>query len=280
MVNTQLFVTLDGPGVGEFGVPIDDLAHALAGLQDAIRLMVEHLGGRRPGPGQPPKWVRDQSRLLLTATRRSSLVAELTLGPSSSDQIPMENLGQRALETLLNWDGREDSSLPEAVEDKIRGMAASLSRDTRIWLGTADDYRKVEIHGRDFVSRSRPGTEEALLHGWLKEVNWNNGTAQLHYYSGSYVRLRFDVEFAQNMIRLATKYVEVRGRGTLNKEGDWTSVQVKHIDGTRSWKEPFDLEAFWNNPNPKVFDPEKVVRASEPFDVDEFIRFIHEGRDI
>ena len=44
--------------------------------------------------------------------------------------------------------------------------------------------------------------------------------------------------------------------------------------------EPFDLEAFLNAPNPRIFDPERVVMASEPFDVDEFVRVIHEGREI
>ena len=44
--------------------------------------------------------------------------------------------------------------------------------------------------------------------------------------------------------------------------------------------ELFDLEAFLNAPNPRIFDPERVVTASEPFDVDEFVRVIHEGRDI
>ncbi len=44
------------------------------------------------------------------------------------------------------------------------------------------------------------------------------------------------------------------------------------------YPEPFDMEVFLNDPNPNVFDPEKVVRASEPFDVDEFIRFIHDAR--
>ncbi len=40
------------------------------------------------------------------------------------------------------------------------------------------------------------------------------------------------------------------------------------------------MEAFLNDPNPKIFDPETVVRASEPFDVDEFLRGIYEGRNV
>ena len=35
-----------------------------------------------------------------------------------------------------------------------------------------------------------------------------------------------------------------------------------------------------NDPNPRVFDPDRMVAASEPFDVDEFVRVIHEGRSV
>lgn len=35
-----------------------------------------------------------------------------------------------------------------------------------------------------------------------------------------------------------------------------------------------------NDPEPKIFDPDRIIPASEPFDVDEFIRTIHEGRDV
>ena len=40
------------------------------------------------------------------------------------------------------------------------------------------------------------------------------------------------------------------------------------------------LTSFLNDPNPKIFDPEKVVTACEPFDVDRFVGIIHEGRDV
>ena len=43
---------------------------------------------------------------------------------------------------------------------------------------------------------------------------------------------------------------------------------------------PFDLESFLNAPDPKLFDPDSVVTASEPFDVEEFLRIIRVGRDV
>ena len=120
----------------------------------------------------------------------------------------------------------------------------------------------------------------ALLRGWLKAVNGDKGTARLYDGSGGYVRLRFDAGLCDDMRRLATEFVEVRGVGRFNPQDEWASVHVGRIDATRSGREPFDLEAVLNDPDPKLFDPDQVVTASEPFDVDEFVRVIHEGRDV
>ena len=83
-----------------------------------------------------------------------------------------------------------------------------------------------------------------------------------------------------DMRRLATEYVEVRGRGRFDKHDRWTTVEVEQVSGTRSWREPFDIDAFLNDPNPKIFDPEKVVTidiSDEAFE--DFQHAIHEGRD-
>ena len=76
----------------------------------------------------------------------------------------------------------------------------------------------------------------------------------------------------QTMRLLATDYVEVRGIGQFDPHGDWKTVLVHQVTATRSHHQPFDLEAFLKDPNPKTFDPDKVITASEPFDVDDFIR--------
>ncbi len=39
------------------------------------------------------------------------------------------------------------------------------------------------------------------------------------------------------------------------------------------------MDEFLNDPNPKIFDPDNLVTASEPFDIDEFVNIIHSGRD-
>ena len=151
---------------------------------------------------------------------------------------------------------------------------------TRTSFERADRQKEVTQINRPYLTfeEVRAG-EAALLYGWLKEVNWHRGIAQLHDYSGSYVRLRFGGEYAQDMLRLATQFVEIRGRGRFSQSGDWTTVGVEEITAARSLGEPFDMEQFLNDPDPKTFDSDNLVTASEPFDVDEFVRNIHAGRD-
>lgn len=280
MTKNSLIVTLDGPDVSEAGVLAEDFERVVAGVRTAMRLMVGYLGGREPGPGQPPAWVRDQSRLRLAPTRPGSYVAEFTHEPPVDTQMRMENLGQKAIAALCDWDGGNESSVPGEVADCLYDMAGSLSGSTRLWFGNSIQARRVQV--------TRPGvgvvalaeSEDALLHGWLREVNWARRTAQLHDYSGDYVALRFGEALADDMLRLATQYVEVRGSGRFDKHDQWTSVEVESVTATGSWREPFDLEAFLNNPNPKIFDADKVVTIDLPDEEWEaFNRVIREGRE-
>ena len=271
----QLCMTFVGPRVSEEGVPVDGLVAALKGIQDAMRLMVGHLGNYREAKGQPPKWVRDQSRLSLTTTRQGSVVAELSLNRQSH----RDGLGLRALDALLEWDGSTDSTLPKTVTSKLNDIPRSLPTGVQVWLGDQENPRRVEVKRTIPGEDVGPGDGAALLYGWLNAVNWDKGTAQLHRYGEGYVPLRFDDTLHDEMRRFATLFVEVRGTGRLNKKDEWASVQVEQIAGIPSMGEPFDLGAFQNNPNPKIFNSDKVIRASEPFDVDEFMRMVRESRD-
>ena len=280
MTNDRLVVTLDGPGIGESGVPLETFTAVLDRIQNAMRLMVGHLGGRQPSPGQPPGWVRDQSRMRLTAARSGSFIAQLTLEPSRDGRTDMFGYGPRALEALLGWDGTEGSTLPPTVTDELQQAASSLPQDVRLWLGDGSDSRKVEIGRIVRADRGASRAGAAVLEGWLKEVNWDRRTAQLHQFDGEYVRLRFDAELNDEMLRMATRYIEVRGRGRFNRNDEWTTVDVEQVRETRSREQPFDLEAFRNHPSPKIFDPEKIV-AIDLTD-EEWVSFdkaIREGRD-
>lgn len=277
----ELHVTFEGPEVGEYGVLLDDLQKTLNGVRRAVTLMVRHLMGVDTSRGRPPNPVREQSSLRLVGTSHGSLVAELSVGMPSNAAGSSQDYGQRALDQIVGWQPENDDSFPEPVADALRAIGTRLSPEVSVvWLGIPSSGRRLEIRRKGRERSVATRSERALLHGWLKQVNWARRTAQLHRYEREYVQLRFDAALDDEMLRLATQYVEVRGRGQFNKDDSWRTVQVEQVNGTRSWRETFDLEAFRNNPNPKIFDPDKVVTASEPFDVDEFLRIIYEGRDV
>lgn len=117
--------------------------------------------------------------------------------------------------------------------------------------------------------------EPALMHGWLVEVDPEGGTAVLSGYRDCRVRLRLTADKVGDALKLKQKFVKVTGHGWIDENDQWIVVVVEEIgppDPQRS------VEEILNDPNPKIFDPDKIVRASEPFDVDDFLRAIYEGR--
>ena len=201
------------------------------------------------------------------------------MAPPRSGQPYLENYGPAAIDALLDWDGQEGSTLPLTVTDRLFEIRAKFADDVNLWLGDSRNSRQVELKVRPASQNDAWDATDAILYGWLREVNWHRRTAQLHDRHGGHIRLRFDADLYDTMRQLATQYVEIRGQGRINAKDEWTTVQVRELNPTGSRNEPFDREAFLNHPNPSVFDPAKVVRTSEPFDVDEFIRYIHEARD-
>ena len=144
--------------------------------------MVEHLGDRERRPGRPPQWVRDQSSLRFKGTRPGSVVADLELERPPDGQAYLDDYGAQALAAIRAWDGTEDSTLPRPVVDRLRVAASSLPEHVRLWIGGPGDAGRVEFNRRDRAPRE-PHAEAALLYGWLREVNWDRGTAQLHDYT-------------------------------------------------------------------------------------------------
>ena len=283
MTAKTLSVTFEGPGT-DSGVPLEDLQKTFQHVQDAVRITVEHLSGSDvPRRGRPSNAVRQASGLRLRGTTPGSLTAELTLPPPTEGQMFDDDIGQRALEAILGFDsdGDGNGSVPPAAADQLRSIGADLSSAvSSVWLGDSRDKRRVRFECGGRRTRASGPTEAAVLHGWLREVNWERGTAQLHDNLGEYVALRFDSALDDEMVRLATQYVKVSGTGRFNKHGDWMTVTVDGIRDTRSWDKPFDLSSLIEESSGTVFDPEAVVTTEEPFDVEDFIDAIHRARDV
>lgn len=283
MAARTLSVTFEGPGLAS-GVPLEDLQKTLQHVQDAVRITVEHLlGNDVPHRGRPSNAVRQASSLRLRGTSPGSLTAELELTPPVEHQLFDDDIGQRALEAILSLDGDGggNGSVPPAAIDQLDTIGADLSSEVKsVWLGDSRDRRRVRFEQGGRPIRSFSPTEAAVLYGWLREVNWEKGTAQLHDNVGGYVALRFDSAFDAEMVRLATQYVKVSGAGRFNKRGGWTTVTVDSIHDGRTWDKPFRLESLIKESTGTAFDPDAVVTTGEPFNVEDFIHAIHRGRDV
>ena len=118
--------------------------------------------------------------------------------------------------------------------------------------------------------------EPALIQGRLEGVDLKRGTARLDNYMDDSVPLRFDTALEEDVLRLESTHVRVEGKGWISDEDEWVVINIEKIVPTSS--EVRTVEEILNDPNPKLFDPDTVVTASEPFDVDEFLRVIYEGR--
>ena len=278
----RLDITFEGPRVGEAGVPMSDLRAVVKHTEAALRAMLLHMEEESAGwRGRPPEWVRQQSSLRLIGTSPGSLRVNFLLAPAAKGQTII-NTGQGALDAILQSQGPADPSLPDPVRRHLGKIGRGLSDEVSgILLDGANGRTPLRIRRARRSERPQRAVEPALLHGLLLEVNWERRTAKLHepYGPDRYIRLVFGTALDDDMRRLATQYVTVRGYGRISDDDHWISVHVGNIEGDRSMWEPFNREAFLNDPNPRIFDPAEVVKASEPFDVDEFIRVIREGRN-
>ena len=283
MTADTLNITFEGPLTGG-GVPLEDLQKTLDHVQKAVRITVEHLLGKEtPGRGRPSEVARQASTLRLQGTSPGSLTAELTLPNPPEGKALDSEVGPRALERILsfNFDGHDTGSVPPDAIEHLRSIGSDLSPDvSSVWIGDSSEQRRLRIERRTKDPKRSRATESAVLYGWLREVNWEKGTAQLHDNDGAHVALKFDSGFDDEMLRLATRYVKVSGAGPTDKSGDWTTVTVTDIQSTRSWDEPPTLDSLMDESIAVAFDPESAVTTDEPFDVQDFIDTIHLARDI
>lgn len=182
------------------------------------------------------------------------------------------------LDALLDSVGSDDPTLPEPVNDALLKMQRAFPVGMHVVLSDGAD-RSVEFsHVGSPPKEARSEPEQALLSGWLKEVNWKEHTAQLHRGMHPLVKLRFDETMNETMRQCANQYVELTGSGRLNESDLWGQVTVQAIAATSRGK-PFDRESFLSDPTARPFDPDDLV----PMDLTEeewtsFLNAIREGR--
>ena len=308
MATTQLNVTFEGPGAAD-GVSISDLNKVLTRVQKAVRLMVEHLANVE-SKTRPKDWVRRESELKISGTSPGSFNVGLELASPSHNSALLEQshtLGSEAISGILNWrpdldqiysaqQERNTAYMPQEWIDKpllpanvaaeLRNIHKGVSQNIGlVTLWAYHDSRQVVIPRPKSVRTLRKATriiDGATIWGYLRSLDWPNKTGRLERIMGKPVPLKFAEGLDEDMRRLANRYVQIRGKGKLDEVADeWIDVSVNSITGTRNKFEPFDRDELLDRPI-KPFDPESLHSLSpdDDFDVDEFIRIIHEGRDV
>ena len=120
--------------------------------------------------------------------------------------------------------------------------------------------------------------EKAAIWGYLCALDWTHMTGRLEQIMGNPVPLKFAAGLAEDMRRHANQYVLIRGKGIIDDVSDeWVIVKVGTIEADRDMYKPFDMKEF-NARRRKPFKVGDLKPASEPFNVDEFIRSIRESR--
>ena len=269
--NTRLDLRFDGPEIAS-GIEVDDLWRTVRRLRRALLRLLEHDPEQIPPEGRETGWAQRESAMRIGAPTPGSLLVPVSVGPTGGSTPAWRDFREAAIARLLDRD-----DLPRVVEGELEAIAGGLSEAvSSVRLGDPANGRGLELRRRTrevAETEVAEGDEIAILDGWLREVNWAEGTAQLHdYYGERIVRLRFEPALADAITRRANDFALIRGRGAFDADGNWKVVQVQEVRGPRSYREPFDREAFLNDPNAEVFDPAAMVRCSEPFDVDEFLR--------
>ena len=243
MTTTQLNITFEGPQVSAEGVAVDDLQPVLERIQRAVRLMVEHLA-RADGT---PELARKHSELRPVRISPGAANVQLKLAHAPNGQHPHEEYGPRALRAILDWPNNASLALPEDVTNQLSSIGEGLSPEISVvWLGDPSSGRCLEFRRAGLDQPQQVPDAKALLYGWLKEVNWAQGTAQLHEHEDKYVH---PVEWsdAVQATGKASPYIGdilnaalsrvTRRRSSAQRTIAGTIVQVEQISETRSWRE-------------------------------------------
>ena len=270
-----------GPDAGH-GVDLDDLRKVAEHLRNALRHVLADMMGTDISAGRPLDIIRAQSALRLVSASPGSLEAHFEVGRHTNGQAALEDHTDEAVTRILNSQNGGADMLPDAAKEALWSINNDLPTDIEtVTVGEPNSRNRLRFTRKVNSRRQNLGAdEEAVLFGWLREINWAQGTAQLHDWGGDHVNLSFDTLLADDMRQFATEFVRISGFGRIDESDSWGRVRIREITPAGSFNtKPFDLVAFLNDPNPKVFDPDKLVKIDlSDAEYESFVRAIEEGR--
>ena len=246
-------VRFDGPAIVDGRVPLDQLLSVLAHFQEAVRHMVESRAGRQPTRGPLPDTIRTAGSLELVSTHLGSFVAEIALVEPETPELL--NLGEEALRAVVA--GMETPQhLPDRVAVEVYRIRKSLTKEIdRVEFHDQRSEKIVTLRWNLDEATDVPSTRSSgkvTLHGRLLEVDWKDGTAELHTPTGT-VRLAFTSDMGADLQRLARQQISVTGLEEVTISGQ-RRLELEELSLS-----PRNDE-FWHPRSPQELIAEQGVR--------------------
>lgn len=116
--------------------------------------------------------------------------------------------------------------------------------------------------------------EPVLIHGRVRHVDSESCTAEFDWLGGKRL-LRFAPELTHQIDALKDRFVEIQGLGSYDASGRLVEIELTDIR-----HESDEIDQLLADDKWQQFDPDNLVRADEPIDVDEFLHDIYEARRV
>lgn len=114
--------------------------------------------------------------------------------------------------------------------------------------------------------------EPVLIHGRVRRVDSESGTAEFDWLGGKRL-LRFPSELAHRIDELKDRFVEIQGLSSYDSGGRLVEIELTDIRHESDEIDQLLADGQWHQ-----FNSDKLVRADEPIDVDDFLHDIYEAR--
>ena len=116
--------------------------------------------------------------------------------------------------------------------------------------------------------------EPVLIHGRVRHVDSESCTAEFDWLGGKRL-LRFAPELNQTIDALKDRFVEIQGLGSYDASGRLVEIELTDIRHESDEIDQMLADDQWQR-----FNPDNLVRADEPIDVDDFLHDIYEARRV
>ena len=269
----RLTIKIDGPGVIEGKVALDDLRSIAGPLQSAMREMLASLWQQPSRSGRQSRRARPTLNLLILAVKDGSATAEAEVEMPSADQL--RGFEHDIVSELIAAVADPTVELPRHARRALDRIPRNLPTGVDfVELSSPAVATPVQIK-RTAASPGRRLTEFRSISGRLVNVDFLKGVGllevQSHQSRGSrIVKLTFSDEFADEMQAHARQIVLCHGDAGMAPSGDIAELSIVAIELIRD-----DRASMWAAKRFRMPTPEEAI--DDP-DIEEFVRTTYEAR--